>query len=204
MQGDITSLKADVGRGLGTVSAAAVAANANVALLVQLERVKTRMEAACSTLKVGTCCIRAACIRTALHDCKSLCGWPCVSTATPSEGHGMQLMPVPLRSGGALGMAEEFMRVNMCRKRQSSARISRAWRACLRRATCRASPPRSPASGRACRSSVTSPSSPARRSGCRRAAPCCCLPLSSQFPRALIVCTWEGMHVLPHLSRTHA
>ena len=51
-QGDIAGLKADVGRGLGTVSAAAAAASANVALLVELERVKSRMEAACSTLKV--------------------------------------------------------------------------------------------------------------------------------------------------------
>lgn len=41
-----------MGRGLSSVSGAAAAAGANVALLVQLERVKSRMEAACSTLKV--------------------------------------------------------------------------------------------------------------------------------------------------------
>ncbi len=51
-QGDVTGLKADVNRGLGTVSAAASAAAGNVALIVELERVKNRMEAACSTLKV--------------------------------------------------------------------------------------------------------------------------------------------------------
>ena len=52
VQGDVLSLKTDVGRGLSSVSGAAAAASANVALLVQLERVKSRMEAACSTLKV--------------------------------------------------------------------------------------------------------------------------------------------------------
>lgn len=54
-KGDITGLKADVGRGLESVSAAAAAASANVALLVQLERVKSRMEAACSKLKAWGC-----------------------------------------------------------------------------------------------------------------------------------------------------
>ena len=48
----MTGLKADVSRGLGTVSSAAAAANSNIALIAELERVKTRMEAACSTLKV--------------------------------------------------------------------------------------------------------------------------------------------------------
>ena len=52
VQGDVLSLRTDVGRGLSSVSGAAAAAGANVALLVQLERVKSRMEAACSTLKV--------------------------------------------------------------------------------------------------------------------------------------------------------
>lgn len=52
VQGDVTGLKADVSRGLGMVRGAAGAAAANVALLVELERVKNRMEAACSTLKV--------------------------------------------------------------------------------------------------------------------------------------------------------
>lgn len=52
MQGDVTGLKADVSRGLGMVSSAAAAAASNVALIAELERVKTRMEAACSTLKV--------------------------------------------------------------------------------------------------------------------------------------------------------
>ncbi|EIE19328.1 hypothetical protein COCSUDRAFT_67854 [Coccomyxa subellipsoidea C-169] len=54
VRGDVTGLKADVSRGLGTVSAAASAATGNVALIVELERVKNRMEAACSTLKEAT------------------------------------------------------------------------------------------------------------------------------------------------------
>ena len=57
LQGDVLSLKTDVGRGLSSVSGAAAAAGSNVALLVQLERMKSRMEAACSTLKV---CSKAA------------------------------------------------------------------------------------------------------------------------------------------------
>ena len=50
----MAGLKADVSRGLATVSGAAYAAAGNVALIVELERVENRMEAACSTLKVGT------------------------------------------------------------------------------------------------------------------------------------------------------
>ena len=52
MQGDAADLKADVVRGLGNVSAAAGAAVSNVSLLKELDLAKTRMEAACSTLKV--------------------------------------------------------------------------------------------------------------------------------------------------------
>ncbi|KAK9915106.1 hypothetical protein WJX75_004782 [Coccomyxa subellipsoidea] len=54
VRGDVAGLKADVSRGLATVSGAAYAAAGNVALIVELERVKNRMEAACSTLKEAT------------------------------------------------------------------------------------------------------------------------------------------------------
>lgn len=52
-QGDVLGLKTDVSRRLGAISIAAQTANANVAHLMELERVKTRMEAACATLKVS-------------------------------------------------------------------------------------------------------------------------------------------------------
>lgn len=58
----MAGLKADVSRGLATVSGAAHAAAGNVALIVELERVKNRMEAACSTLKVGVYSTQQACL----------------------------------------------------------------------------------------------------------------------------------------------
>jgi hypothetical protein len=51
-QGDVISLKTDVSKCIGPISTAADTAMSNVAQLVELERVKTRMEAACSVLKV--------------------------------------------------------------------------------------------------------------------------------------------------------
>ena len=51
-QGDVANLKAEVERVLKQLEASASAAEQSVSLLVQVDRTKSRMEEACSTLKV--------------------------------------------------------------------------------------------------------------------------------------------------------
>lgn len=52
-QGDVVGLKGDVARALRELGEAPAREGSAVAALAELERVKARMEAACSTLKVG-------------------------------------------------------------------------------------------------------------------------------------------------------
>ncbi len=52
-QEDVVVLKADVAKGLRQLEGSAASAADSVAALIELDRVKTRMEAAASTLKVG-------------------------------------------------------------------------------------------------------------------------------------------------------
>ena len=52
LQGDVANLKAEVERVLKQLEASASAAEQSVSLLVQVDRTKSRMEEACSTLKV--------------------------------------------------------------------------------------------------------------------------------------------------------
>ena len=55
-QGDVVGLKGDVARALRELGEAPAREGSAVAALAELERVKARMEAACSTLKAGAPC----------------------------------------------------------------------------------------------------------------------------------------------------